>query len=113
MKLERISYLPPEGTHTGKITAANIHQDIKNGQIRESLRLTIALDSTGENRLTKFMARTDYWGSQMNRLYEDLHRLIGDEVNDLEDEEGNIVEEELSLLIGKRVTFQIVHETRP
>jgi hypothetical protein len=113
MKIENISYLPPEGLHTGTITTGDLYHDVKNGKERESVRFTLALDPVAGDRLNKYMARIDYWASQSGQLYEDLRRLIGAKVDDLVDDEGMIVPERLSMLAGKRVSFQIVHENRP
>lgn len=114
MKLIRnISYEVPEGAFTGTIINATLHQDTKNGQPRENLRLTIAVDPSASDFLHDYRVRMDYWGNQSDGLLTDLFRIIGHDVMNLTDSEGEIIPEQLTLLEGKRVRFQVTHETRP
>ena len=114
MKLIRdISYQTPEGSFTGTIINATVIEDFKNGKLRESLRLTIAVDPIPNDILHDYRVRADYWGNQADGLLTDLFRIIGSDVMNLTDSEGDIIPEQLSLLEGKRVRFDVTHETRP
>lgn len=114
MKLIRnISYEVPEGTFTGTIINATLIEDTKNGKPRENLRLTISVDPIPNEILHDFRVRADYWGNQTDGLLTDLFRIIGQDVTNLTNSDGDIIPERLSLLEGKRVRFQVTHETRP
>ena len=114
MKLKRrVSYETPEDTHNGTIVGAHINKDTKNGKPRENLRLTIAVDPIPDDLLHDYRVRMDYWGNQTDDLFNDMYRLLGPEVVHLTDEEGEILIEKLGLLEGKRVRFDVIHETRP
>jgi hypothetical protein len=114
MKLIRnISYETPEGTLTGTIIHATQIKDTKNGNPRESLRFTIAVDPIPNDILHDYRVRVDYWGNQSDGLLTDLFRIIGQDVMNLTDPEGEIIPERLTLLEGKRVRFDVTHETRP
>lgn len=114
MKLGReISYQAPEGTWTGTIINATLNEDTKNGKPRENLRLTIAVDAIPNDILHDYRVRADYWGNQTDGLLMDLFRIIGPDVMNLTDSEGDIIPEGLNLLVGKRVRFDVIHETRP
>lgn len=55
----------------------------------------------------------DYWGSQNDSLWDDMFRLLGPDVVNLTDMNGEILPEKLTVLKVKRVKFDITHETRP
>ena len=55
----------------------------------------------------------DYWGNQQDGLLTDLFRILGSDVMQLVNSEGEIIPERLSLLEGKKVRFAVTHETRP
>ena len=114
MKLVReISYLTPEGTHPGTIINATLNPNTKSGNPKENLRLTIAADPIPNDILHDYRVRIDYWGNQQDGLLTDLFRIIGSDVMHLTDSEGNIIPERLTLLVGKRVRFDVTLETRP
>lgn len=114
MKLQRqVSYETPEDRHNGTIIDARLNTDTKNGKIRENLRLTISVDPVRNHEIYDYRVRMDYWGSQTDGLVEDMYRLLGADVVHLTDEEGEIIPEKLTLLEGKRVSFDVTHETRP
>jgi hypothetical protein len=114
MRLIRtISYETPEGTFPGTIIHATQIKDTKNGKPRESLRFTIAVDPIPNDILHDYRVRVDYWGNQSDGLLTDLYRIIGSDVVNLTDPDGEIIPERLSLLEGKRVRFTVTHETRP
>ena len=114
MKLVReISYLTPEGTWTGTIINATLGNNAKNGNPKENLRFTIAVDPIPNDILFDYRVRVDYWGNQQDGLLTDLFRIIGSDLVHLTDSEGNIIPEQLKLLVGKRVRFDVTHETRP
>ncbi|WP_146850659.1 hypothetical protein [Brevifollis gellanilyticus] len=114
MKLNKaISYEAPEGCLRGTIVGAALNEDFKNGKTRENLRITIAVDPLPHDPIHDFRVRADYWGNQNNGLLEDLFRILGSEVVNLTDEEGNILSSKLSMLEGKRVKFNVTHEQRP
>lgn len=114
MKLVReISYQAPQGTHIGTIINATLNEDTKNGKPRENLRLTIAVDPIPNDILHDYRVRVDYWGNQTDGLLTDLYRILGPDVVKLTNEDGDILLERLNLLEGKRVRFDVTHETRP
>ena len=114
MKLmKRVSYETPEDTHNGTIINATLNTDSKNGKQRENLRLTIAVDPIPDDPLHDYRVRMDYWGNQNDSLLDDMFRLLGPDVVHLTDRDGEILPEKLSLLEGKRVKFDVTHETRP
>lgn len=114
MKLGReISYLPPEGTFPGTIINATLNEDIKNGKTRGNVRLTVAVDPIPNDILHDYRVRVDYWENQADGLLMDLFRIIGSDVVNLTNSEGDIIPERLTLLVGKRVRFDVIHETRP
>lgn len=114
MKLIRkVSYETPEYTHNGTIINATLNTDTKNGKQRENLRLTIAVDPIPDDPLHDYRVRMDYWGNQNDSLLDDMFRLLGPDVVHLTDREGEILPEKLTLLEGKRVKFDVTHETRP
>jgi hypothetical protein len=114
MRLNKIlSYETPEGDLQGTIVTATIIEEFKNGKPRESLRFTIATDPLPDYPLHDFRVRADYWGNQNNGLLDDLFRILGSEVVNLTDEDGNIIPQRLSMLEGKRVRFDVTHEQRP
>lgn len=114
MKLVReISYQAPQGTHAGTIINATLNEDTKNGKPRENLRLTIAVDPIPNDILHDYRVRVDYWGNQADGLLTDLYRILGPDVVKLTNEDGDILLERLNLLEGKRVRFDVTHETRP
>lgn len=113
MKLKKISYETPEDTHDGTILNAELKKDIKNGKERENLRLTIAVDRIPDDPLHDYRVRMDYWGNQTDSVLHDMHRLLGSDLVHLTDEDGEILPEKLSLLEGKRVRFDVIHESRP
>lgn len=114
MKLNKsVSYETPEGVLKGTILTAALIEDFKNGKQRENLRLTIVVDPFPDDPIHDFRVRVDYWGGQNNGLLEDLFRILGAEVVNLTDEDGNILAQRLPLLQGKRVRFKVTHEQRP
>lgn len=114
MKLQRrISYEVPEDRHNGTIIDARLTTDTKNGKLRENLRLTISVDPVENHEAYDYRARMDYWGSQTDGLVEDMYRLLGPDVVHFTDEDSEILPERLTLLEGKRVSFDVTHETRP
>jgi|JI10StandDraft_1071094.scaffolds.fasta_scaffold43604_5 hypothetical protein len=114
MRLSRtITYEAPEGGLQGTILNATLIEDFKNGKQRENLRLTIAVDPLHDYPIHDFRVRADYWGNQNNGLLDDLFRILGSEVVNLTDEEGNILPQRLTMLEGKRVRFDVTHEQRP
>ena len=114
MKLVReVSYQTPEGTFAGTIINATLNEDTKNGKTRENLRLTIAVDPIPNDILHDYRVRVDYWGNQQDGLITDLFRILGSDVMHLTNSDGDIIPEQLSLLDGKRVRFDVTHETRP
>jgi hypothetical protein len=113
MRLRRISYETPEDTHDGTILNAELKKDIKNGRERENLRLTIAVDRIPDDPLHDYRVRMDYYPNQTETLLDDMFRLLGPEVVHLTDEEGEVLPENLNLLFGKRVRFEVIHESRP
>ena len=83
MKLIRqISYLTPEGKFNGKIISATLQEDTKNGRPRESVRLTIAVNTIEGDPLHDYRVRVDYWASQANDLLTDAYRLLGTAINE-------------------------------
>lgn len=114
MKLIReVSYETPEDTHNGTIINATLNKDTKNGRQRENLRLTIAVDPVPEEPFLDYRVRRDYWGNQTDNLFNDMYGLLGADLVHLTDETGEILPEKLNLLHGKRVRFDVIHETRP
>ncbi len=114
MKLQRkISYETPEDTHDGTILNATMITDTKNGKQRENLRLTIGVDLIEDDPRHDYRARMDYYGNQADDLFTDMYRLLGPDVVNLTDCDGNVIPERLSLLEGKRVRFDVTHEKRP
>ncbi len=111
--LRQISYEVPEGAFEGTITDATLHIDSKNGKPRENLRLTIAVDPIPGDRLHAYKARADYWDNQPDGLFNDLFGILGSQIYELTDEDGNIIPECLSALEGVRVGFNIIHCSKP
>lgn len=114
MKMQRrVSYETPANRHNGTIINAILNSDTKNGKPRENLRLTIRVDPIPEDLIHDYRVRMDYWGNQNEGLLDDMHRLLGPDVVHLTSEQGDILPEKLVNLEGKRVSFDVVHETRP
>lgn len=111
--IRKVSYETPEDTHNGTIINATLNTDTKNGKPRENLRLTIAVDPIPEDPLHDYRVRMDYWGQQNDGLLDDMFRLLGPDVVHLTDINGEFLPEKLKLLEGKRVKFDVTHETRP
>lgn len=114
MKLVReISYLTPEGAFPGTIINATLGNNTKNGNPKENLRFTISVDPIPNDILFDYRVRVDYWGNQQDGLLTDLFRILGSDMMQLVNSEGEIIPEQLTLLVGKRVRFDVIHETRP
>jgi len=108
-----ISYFAPEGELTGTIISGELKVDHKNGKPRESVKLTIAVDTLPNDPMNDYRVRVDYWGPQANELLRDAQKVIGSEAYALTNMEGEIVPENLVLLEGRRVRFQVVHNFKP
>jgi len=111
MRLKReLSYETPEGCFQGTIIAIKLSD---NGRSKENLRFTIAVDPLPDDPLHDFRVRVDYWGKNADGLLPDLYRLLGAEVVNLTDDDGDILPEKLSVLEGKRVKFMVQHAPMP
>ena len=112
MRLKReISYETPEGCFQGTIIATRLSE--RNGRSKENLRFTIAVDPIPDDPMFDYRVRVDYWGRDAAGLLPDLYRLLGAEVVNLTDEEGDILPEKLTVLEGKRVKFTVEHAPMP
>lgn len=114
MKIQKqTSYLAPEGEYSGIITSGRLLQDTRNGRLRESVRLTIAIDPIPHDPLYKYLARVDYYDTQANQFIADAKTVLGSDQTPLTNIQGEILADRLSLLEGKRVRFTVTHARRP
>ena len=103
----------PDGEFPGTIMTSKLIQEMRNGKLVESVRLTLAADPLPDAPFNDYRARVDYYESQSHELIRDAHLLLGPDVIKLRDPNGDLIPENLHLLEGKRVMFRVVHEHKP
>lgn len=114
MLFEKItSYLGPEGKdHIGTIENAELKVEDINGRTRERARLTMS-DETADDGIHDFKVAKDYWASEVKEMMAFVYALVGPDVAKLRGKDGNIDPEQLKILIGKKVMFDVTHKHLP
>lgn len=99
-----ISWVVPEGIHEAKIVDASLIE--KKG--KQQLRLIFQIISL-KHPTKKYQARCTYEEKDGSRILEDLTTILGDQVAEIIDEEGELLSGKLHLLEGERVKIDITH----
>lgn len=105
MKIKKkIEWISPIGVHQAKIVTANI---LKEGEV-EKVQLVYKIKSV-LHPTKQYLARRCYGATQSKALIADLEHLLGTDVEQVINLEGEVLPEGLALLKGMEVDIEIDH----
>ena len=113
MRNEKVkTYLAPEGTHRARIEEVQMVTDDRNGARKEGIKFIFEITSI-EHYSRTYMGRKVYWQADSKTLLHDLEKLLGDEIRQIIDSEGELIEDNLPLLHNLECEIQVSHVRNP
>lgn len=99
-----VSWVVPEGIHGAKIVDASIIE--KKG--KQQLRLIFQIMGL-KHPTKKYQAKRTYEEKDGSRIREDLTTILGEQLAEIVDEDGQLLPHKLHLLEGEQVKIEIIH----
>jgi len=113
MRIEKIrTFLAPEGQHVARIDEVQMVTDDRNGACKEGIKFIFEITSI-EHHTRTYMARKVYWEADSKALLHDLEELLGDNIGRIISLGGDILGENLSILINRKCEIVVVHVNNP